>query len=51
VKQRIVLIDRSAGPSLVLSFRKPVEEILKQTPDLESLEVLRRVSGGRISGW
>src|SRR5258708_10634907 len=30
-------------PSMVASFRKPVLEILGQTPDLASLEILRRV--------
>ena len=34
--------ERQIGrPSLVANFRKPVIEILKQTPDLASLEILR----------
>jgi len=35
--------DRSAGPSTVANFRKPILEILQHTPDLASLEILRRV--------
>jgi hypothetical protein len=35
-------------PSTVANFRKPILEILQQTPDLASLEILRQV---RESGY
>jgi hypothetical protein len=37
-------------PSMVASFRKPVLEILGQTPDLASLEILRRVREAGYKG-
>src|SRR6266446_3297053 len=37
-------------PSMVASFRKPVLEILGQTPDLASLEILRRVREAGYQG-
>jgi hypothetical protein len=36
-------------PSTVVNFRKPILEILQQTPDLAPLEILRR-AGGRLRG-
>jgi len=36
------------GPSTVTNFRKQVVEIVRETPDLASLEILRRVKGKRV---
>ena len=43
-------------PSTVTNFRKQVVEIVRETPDLASLEILRRVkesgySGGKTARW
>ena len=41
--------QRQVGrPSRVANFRKPILEILQQTPDLGSLEILRRVRLNRM---
>jgi len=37
-------------PSTVVNFRKPILEILQQTPDLASLEILRRVREAGYEG-
>jgi len=37
-------------PSTVVNFRKPILEILQQTPDLASLEILRRVAEAGYEG-
>src|SRR5215472_12768944 len=43
--------QRQVGrPSTVANFRKPVLEILQQTPDLASLEILRRVQEAGYEG-
>jgi transposase len=43
--------QRQVGrPSRVANFRKPILEILQQTPDLASLEILRRIREGGYEG-
>jgi transposase len=47
---------QSGRPSTVADFRKQVVEIVRETPDLASLEILRRVkesgySGGKTARW
>jgi transposase len=43
--------QRQVGrPSTVANFRKPILEILQQTPDLASLEMLRRVRAAGYQG-
>ena len=43
--------QRQVGrPSQVANFRKPILEILQQTPDLASLEILRRVREAGYQG-
>ena len=37
-------------PSTVVNFRKPILEILQHTPDLASLEILRRVREAGYEG-
>src|SRR6516162_10124344 len=41
---------RIGRPSTVTSFRKPIVAILQETPDLASLEILRRVRGADNQG-
>ena len=44
VDDRVERAKRQMGrPSTVATFRKPIEEILREQPDLASLEILRRV--------
>jgi hypothetical protein len=43
--------QRQVGrPSTVVNFRKPIVEILQHTPDLASLEILRRVREAGYEG-
>jgi hypothetical protein len=43
--------QRQVGrPRRVANFRKPILEILQQTPDLASLETLRRIREGGYEG-
>src|SRR4029077_14864235 len=43
--------QRQVGrPSTVANFRKPILEILQHTPDLASLEILRRVRAAGYEG-
>ena len=43
--------QRQVGrPSTAANFRKPILEILQQTPDLASLEILRRVRAAGYQG-
>src|ERR1700739_4771841 len=44
-------VQRQIGrPSTVTNFRKQVVEIVRETPDLASLEILRRVKGSGYAG-